>query len=102
MPVFGKPWRASRPAGDGNSARHTDPELAGFIMKARIFSASELRRACKVLGVWERGDRKAELRDHLRDALGTTVERPDLVAHHMPNKSIRHLSDASITTTSNR
>lgn len=67
------------------SAPHTDGELVGYIMKDRLIDAHdvvmalhapELRRTCKVLGEWDRGGRKADLRLHLRDALGTTVERP--------------------------
>ena len=67
------------------SALHADAELVGFIMKNRLIDAQdviealhapELRRACEALGVWHRGGRKAELRDHLRGALGHSYDRP--------------------------
>ncbi len=62
-----------------------DAELVGYIMRARIFDAHdvvmalhapELRRACEVLGVWHRGGRKAELREHLNGAVGHSYDRP--------------------------
>ncbi len=62
-----------------------DAELVGYLMRARIFGAHqvvmslhapELRRACAALGVWHRGGRKAELREHLNGAVGHSFDRP--------------------------